>query len=151
MGTGPAATPPTTIEPGAFTEKSTVPDDAAVEATIGSAHGRWVALRRVLAEAFDPVAEAWAFSGRHYGWSLRLSHRDRPIVYLTPLRDGFRASLALPERAMDAALAADLPLAVRSVVATAPAYPEGRAVRLLVTDDDDVASILALARIRMAG
>lgn len=138
------------IESGFFTDKTNTPNGDAVEAAIGSAHASWVALRTALAAAFDPMTESWAFSGKRHGWSLRLSHRDRPIVYLTPLRDHFRVGLALPERAMDAALAADLPPAVRSVVASAPSYPEGRAVRLLVTDDEEVASILTLATIRMA-
>lgn len=147
MATRPAAA---AVEPGAFTDKAIVPDDAAVEAAVTTAYASWLALRATVGKAFDPVAEAWSFSGKRYGWSLRLSHRDRPIVYLTPLRDRFRASLALPERAMDAALAADLPPAVRSAVADAPVYPEGRAIRIIVTNDGDVASVLALATIRMA-
>jgi hypothetical protein len=139
------------IEPGAFTTKEVVPDDAAVEAAIGPRHERWVALRKALADAFDPVAEAWTFSGKRYGWSLRVSQHDRPIVYLTPLPGRFRANLALPERAVEAALAADLPPAVRAVVAAAPIHAEGRAIRLLVTSDDDLRGVLALARIRMTG
>lgn len=143
-----SAAPP--IEPAAFTDKATVPDEAALEAVTADAYPRWVALRTALAAAFDPVAEAWAFSGKRYGWSLRLSRRDRPIVYLTPLPDGFRASLALPERALEEALAADLPATVRSTVEAAPAYPEGRAIRLLVADDEALAGVITLARIRMA-
>jgi hypothetical protein len=145
-----AATIAPAIEPGVFTDKTIVPNDAAVEAAIGSGQGTWAALRAALAAAFDPMAEAWSFSGKRYGWSLRLSHRDRPIVYLTPLRDGFRANLAIPERAMAAAVAADLSPAVHAAIAVAPTYPEGRAVRLRVTSDEDVASVVALARIRMA-
>ena len=139
------------IEPGVFLDKATRPTDLAVAAAIGSGFPLWVALRSAVAEAFDPVDEEWTFSGKRYGWSMRLKQRDRPIVYLTPLAAGFRASLAVPERAIEAALAADLPPAVRSVVAEAPSYPEGRAVRLLVSSDEDVASLVALARIRMAG
>lgn len=143
--------PPTrAIEPGIFSDKATRPTDAAVEHAIGSGFPLWVVLRAALAEVFDPVDGEWTFSGKRYGWSLRLGLRDRPIAYLTPLADRFRASLALPERALEAALAADLPPAVRSAVAAAPTYPEGRAVRLHVASDEDVAGIVALARIRMA-
>jgi hypothetical protein len=151
VGTAKPATATPAIEPGIFIDKATRPTDAAVEDAIGSGFPLWVALRAALAEAFDPVDEDWTFSGKRYGWSLRLGQRNRPIAYLTPLANRFRASLALPARAVDAALAADLPPRVRSAVAAAPAYPEGRAIRLLVTSDEDVASILALARIRMAG
>jgi Protein of unknown function (DUF3788) len=150
VGTAKLAKATPAIEPGIFIDKSTRPTDAAVEDAIGSGFPLWVALRAALAGAFDPVDEDWTFSGKRYGWSLRLRRRDRPIAYLTPLAGRFRASLALPERTVDAALAADLPPAVRSTVASARTYPEGRAVRLVVTSGEDVASILALARIRMA-
>jgi hypothetical protein len=150
VGTAKPATATASIEPGIFSDKAVVPADAAVEAAIGSGFRLWLKLRAELAAAFDPVVEDWTFSGKRYGWSLRLRQRDRPIAYLTPLADRFRASLALPERVVDAALATDLPPAVRSAVAAAPAYPEGRAVRLLITSDEEVASITALARIRMA-
>jgi len=151
VGTAKPATAAPAIEPGTFNDKAIVPSDAAVEAAIGSGHPLWLKLRAALAEAFDPVVEDWTFSGKRYGWSLRLSQRHRPIAYVTPLANRFRASLALPERAVDAALAAALPPAVRAAVAAARTYPEGRAVRLIVTSDEDVAGIVALARIRMAG
>ncbi|MEX1264263.1 MAG: hypothetical protein WEE66_10090 [Actinomycetota bacterium] len=51
---------------------------------------------------------------------------------------------------MPAALKAGLPRHVQELVATAPTYPEGRAVRLPITSDDDVASLMILVRLRMA-
>ena len=71
-------------------------------------------------------------------------------MYLTPLDGAVRASLALPERAVPAVLAADLPDSVKSVLEGAKSYPEGRAIRLDVRSEEDVESVLALARIRMA-
>ncbi len=134
----------------AFGDRASIPTEPELEAVLGAAIAPWRSLKATLAQDFDPLAERWAYSGRAYGWSLRLAHRDRPIVYLAPLAGRFRASLALPERAMSAALEADLPEPVRAIVASAPTYPEGRAVRLEVASDDDVASVIVLARIRMA-
>jgi hypothetical protein len=51
---------------------------------------------------------------------------------------------------MPAALEAELPGPIRAVVVSAPTYPEGRAVRIEVASEDDVASVVTLARIRMA-
>ena len=134
----------------AFGDRAHIPTEADLEAVLGASIGSWRSLKAALALDFDPVTEKWAYSGKAYGWSLRLAHRDRPIVYLAPLAGRFRASLALPERAMAAALAADLPEAVRAIVSSAPTYPEGRAVRLEIASDDEVASVVILARIRMA-
>ena len=143
--------PPTpAIEPGVFIDQADRPTDVALETALGSQFPLWVALEAALTEAFPAVDAEWTFGGRRYGWSKRLKQRGRPIAYLTPLASGFRASLALPERAIEAALRANLSDVVRSVVAEAPSYPEGRAVRLIVSSEEDVASIVELARIRMA-
>ena len=138
------------MEPSVFRDRSRIPTEDELEATLGPSLGLWRSLRAGLAAEFDPVEEGWSISGKAHGWSLRLKHRDRAIAHLAPLVGQFRASLALPERAMTAAGQADLPEAVRATIATAPVYPEGRAVRIEVASQEDVASVVALARIRMA-
>jgi len=120
------------VEPSAFIDKSGAPARDALEATLGAAYRWWEALEVRLAIDNDPVLADWTYSGRRHGWALRLKHRDRPIVYLTPLAGRFRANLAIPERAMTAALEADLPELVLAIVASAPVYVEGRAVRFEV-------------------
>jgi hypothetical protein len=134
----------------AFGDRASIPTEPELEAVLGAAIAPWRSVKAALAQDFDPLAERWTYAGKAYGWSLRLAHRDRPIVYLAPLAGRFRASLALPERVMPAALEADLPEPVRAIVAGAPMYPEGRAVRLEVASEDDAASVIVLARIRMA-
>lgn len=138
------------MDPSVFGDKASIPTDRQLEAALGPALGRWGLLKARLALDFDPLLEGWSFGGRSHGWSLRLEHRHRAIVYLTPLAGRFRASLALPERAMPAALQADLPEPVKAIVASAPTYPEGRAIRIGIETEEDVASLVALARIRMA-
>jgi hypothetical protein len=137
------------VDPSVFRDRSRIPTDAELEAALGSSIGLWRSVVAALAREFDPVAEEWSFAGKAHGWSLRVGHRGRAIVYLAPLAGRFRASLALPERAMPAALDAPLPESVGRILSEAPVYPEGRAVRLEVGSPEDVASVLTLARIRM--
>jgi hypothetical protein len=138
------------VEPSVFGDRKRIPTDRELDAALGPAIGLWGAVKAALAEEFHPLVESWSFAGKAHGWSLRLKRGDRAIVYLTPLAGGFRASLALPERAVPVALGTDLPGPILAVVASAPTYPEGRAVRIEVASQDDVASVLTLARIRMA-
>ena len=133
-----------------FGDKATAPDEVGLAAALGPAGARWAATIEELGRSFQPLEVSWSYGGKAHGWSLRCSHWGRPVVYLTPLDQAFRASLALPERAMPAALEAGLPADVHDLVSAAPAYPEGRGVRLPITSDDDVASLLVLVRIRMA-
>jgi hypothetical protein len=133
-----------------FGDKATRPDDVALGSALGPASARWVATIDAVEREFDPLQASWSYSGKAYGWSLRCSHRGRPVVYLTPLEAAFRASFALPERAIPAALDADLPARVREVLASAPTYAEGRGVRLAIDSDEDIATLVTLLRIRMA-
>jgi hypothetical protein len=133
-----------------FGERAIVPDEAAVEVALGPAYPLWTSIKARLGREFAPLVERWSYSGKQYGWALGLRHRDRPVLYLTPLSSGFRASLALPERAVPAALAAELPPAMHTIVAEAPVYPEGRAVRIEVDSDEVVEGVLSLVRVRMA-
>ena len=130
------------VEPSAFVDKSGAPARDALEATLGAAYHWWEALEVRLAIDHDPLLADWTYSGRRHGWALRLKHRDRPIVYLTPLAGRFRANIAIPERALIAALEADLPGSVLAIVASAPVHVEGRAVRFEVASEDDVAAVL---------
>jgi hypothetical protein len=138
------------LESSVFGDRTRIPTDDELEATLGPAIRRWEALCAALTTELAPVAGAWSFAGKAYGWSYGLKRRGRAVAYLTPLEGRFRASLAVPERAMPAALEADLPGPIRDVVAGAQAYAEGRAVRFEVASEEDVAAVLALARIRMA-
>lgn len=138
------------MERSIFCDRAEMPTDDMVRAALGPAYRHWTTLRAALALEYVPLAETWSHAGMSHGWALRLARRDRAIVYLTPLADRFRASLALPERAMPAALEADLTETIRAVVAEAPRYPEGRGVRIEVTSAAAVACVVELARIRMA-
>ncbi len=138
------------MEASAFRDRASAPGEAGIEAALGSAYPAWQALRSRLATDFAGIVETWAFSGQGRGWALRLGLGRRPLVFLTPLRDRFRASLALPERAMPAVLLSELPAEIVHLVKEAPTYREGRAVRLEVLTEDDASAVIALVRIRMA-
>lgn len=138
------------MEPGAFVDKGETPQAAEVATVLGPTAALWDALRASLTERLGPLTEEWTFSGKAYGWALRLKQGKRAVLYLTPCAGCFRVALALSERAVAAAPAVGLPAAVLETIAQAPRYPEGRAVRLEVRRAADLDGIVALAALRMA-
>ena len=78
----------------AFLDKGCEPTESNVAEALGPASGRWCELRKLVALEFGEVLEEWTYSGKNYGWSLRLKQRKRAIVYLTPSTGEFRASFA---------------------------------------------------------
>ncbi len=134
----------------AFGDKAAPPQADALAATLGPAYPWWNELREQLASVCTPFSEYWGYTSKTTGWGLRVKHGERVIVYLTPRKGQFLASLALGERAVQAAHASDLPDSVLALIDNARRYAEGRAVHLEVRDASDIERIRTLAAIKIA-
>ena len=117
---------------------------------LGKTAPLWRDLTERIAGLVSPLNEEWAFSGRKLGWALRLGHKKRAVLYMTPCHGYFRASLALGEKAVTAAREGKLPAGLLSRIVDAPKFPEGRAVRLEVRTAKDLSGVARIAAIRMA-
>ena len=134
----------------AFDDKTQEPQQQELSAVLGQTAGLWTELIANIGSRFDPLAEDWVFSGKKWGWALRLKHKKRAVLYMTPSEGFFYAGFALGQKAVDAAHQSDLPAAVLEVVDSSQKYAEGRAVRLEVRSEGDVRSVVQLADIKMS-
>ena len=116
---------------------------------LGRSAVAWDLIRKQIAERFGPTDEGWVFGGRKHGWSLRLRHKKRSILYLTPQPGSFRVGIAFSAAAVQAAMSSELPGPIKETVAAAPAFPEGRGVRLCVSTLEEAAVVLELANLKM--
>ena len=135
-----------------FPDKSTPPSDDTLRTALAETAGLWEELIARLAKHFPPVAVVWAFASKKIGWSARINHGKRTIVYLLPCNGFFQVSLALGEKAASAARDSDLRDALLPLIDAAPKYAEGRGIRFEIHpgDDDKVAIAEALALLKMA-
>jgi hypothetical protein len=133
----------------AFDDKSKQPQEEDLSITLGSAYPQWKALIMHVSSTYAASPE-WGFSGKSYGWGLRLKTEKRVVLYMTPCKGYFLASFALGEKAVKAAHESDLSADVLAVIDSAKKYAEGRAVRLEVRSAEDVRDIEKLAAIKMA-
>jgi hypothetical protein len=133
-----------------FDDKAHKPHDDEVDAALGRTAPLWHRIIEAVADKWSPLKVEWTYSGKPYGWSLRLKQKDRAIVYLTPCARYFRAGFALGEKAVALARASGLPAELLSMIDAAPRYVEGRGVRLEVRRKADVEAVLQLAAVKMA-
>jgi len=133
------------MDPRPFDDMAHLPTEPELGEVLGPVRGAWEEIKRSVSSLFPPLTERWVYGGKRYGWSLRLEQKKRGIVYLTPDRGFFRVGLAFREAAIQAALESDLPASVLEIVACAPQAPEGRAVRVLVTSEEDARVAVRLA------
>jgi uncharacterized protein DUF3788 len=129
----------------AFDAKARQPTTDQLRTVLGKAYRPWNELLALIGERIDPAAAVWKFGT---GWSLRVLHKDRVIVYLIPQRDQFLASFALGEKAVAAARAAKLSAAVLKIIDAAPRYAEGRGVRIPVRGSRQLTTLARLAQIK---
>ena len=132
----------------AFSVKVRAPDDQEVRAALGDSYGAWQRLLSLLDTRIGDLVSVWGHAGERYGWSLRVKRGKRVLVYLTPQRGQFLVSLALGEKAVAAAKAARLPVAVLRVIEAAPKYSEGRGVRFAIKSERQLDALARLVEIK---
>ena len=121
----------------AFIGKPKKPTESELAMELGTSKALWDELVADLAKEHK-LAREWNCYSKKAGWSLRLKRGERNIVYLSPLHGGFRASFALGDKAVQAALASGLPNPVIKLIKEAKRYAEGTAVRIDVQGTEDV-------------
>jgi len=131
-----------------FDDKSKPPPETALAAALGGSSTHWDNLKKSLAVEFCPLSFEWGFTSNSTGWGMRVKHKERVILYMTPCWGYFLASLALGEKAIKAALASDLPNKILKIIATSKKYSEGTGVRLAVRNSSDVRSVTKLATLK---
>lgn len=133
-----------------FDDKARQPTEADLARALKGSFVFWNELKERTASRFTPLTFEWGFTGKSTGWGLRLKHKDRVILYMTPCNGYFLASFALGEKAVQAAREAKLPSPLLKIIDSARKYAEGRGVRLRVTSARDVRNIGKLAVIKMS-
>jgi hypothetical protein len=135
----------------AFLAKATQPSEAELAAALGPSTKLWNEFIRWMADEEGVATQEWkGICINKYGWSLRLKQKSRNIVYLGPGKGCFMVSFVLSDKALQQAKETHLPKAVADTLASAPHYPEGNGVRLLVHRAGDLPAIRKIAAIKLA-
>jgi hypothetical protein len=133
-----------------FYDKVKKPTSAMLKKALGRAYPLWEELRCAIGEQFAPLTEDWVFSGKNYGWSLRLKRKKRAVLYMWPVEIPFQACFVIGGKAAEAARQSRLPAALMKQIDEAPKYVEGRVVQIPIKSKRDVANAVKLAAVKMA-
>lgn len=133
----------------ALDDRSEAPDEASLRAALGRAGALWFSLIGALSTRYPPMSQEWAFPGTKYGWSLRLVHKKRRILYMTPQRGQFTVAVVLGEKAVEAANHGALPASILAELNGAKKYAEGRGIRLEVKNSGDIEAVELLVAIKV--
>ncbi|HET6205204.1 MAG TPA: DUF3788 family protein [Terracidiphilus sp.] len=135
----------------AFIGKTEQPSPEELTAALGPSEKLWQELVQWMATKLGATTQEWkGVVPKKYGWSLRLKIKARNIVYLGPSTGCFSVGFVLGDRALKAAKETHLPAGVMQAIASAPRYPEGTGLRLVVKTARDLPAIHKLAEIKVA-
>ena len=138
------------MTPNAFIGKAKKPTDAELAAALGPAKPIWDQLLADLSQECGANVQEWNSYSPKAGWSLRVKHKDRTIVWLAPCAGCFRVAFIFGDKAMQAARQNKWPKRVIKVMDEAPKYPEGTGIRLEVKSSRDIGTLKKLAAIKLA-
>ena len=136
--------------PNAFIDKPKKPTAAELTAALGPAKALWDQLLAGLADEHNLTVQEWNSYSRKAGWSLRLKHKDRNILYLSPCEGCFFVSFALGDKAVQAARQSGLPQNVIKIINEARRYAEGTGIRIEMKKPKDIEIAKKLAAIKLA-
>lgn len=132
-----------------FTDKSRRPNDQDLASVLGRSKTHWDGIKEYLSDRYQPLTSNWNFPGAKYGWSHRLIHKKRTVLYMIPNLKCFDVAFVLGERAAQTALASDVPRSTKDLIRGAKKYVEGRGIRFPIRTKQDVETVKRLAEIKM--
>ncbi|MBK7928022.1 MAG: DUF3788 family protein [Bryobacterales bacterium] len=135
----------------AFIGHAEAPSEAELLHTLGArAVKTWNQIIEHLLAQGTVDRQEWNSYSIKYGWALRLKHKKRNILYLSPNARAFTASFIFGQRAVAAALAEPLPEEVLAAVREGKRYPEGTGVYFEVRNAATARAVETLAAIKAA-
>jgi hypothetical protein len=133
-----------------FKDKKKVPDDDDLAEALGSSCGLWRSLHDYVHLKNPAAFDEWSYAGEKYGWSFRIKDKKRAFVYLLPRDRYFKAAFVFGQKATDKIMASPVADAIKTELAAARVYGEGRGIRLDVRGGAGLDDIKALIDIKLA-
>jgi hypothetical protein len=135
--------------PNAFIGKSKKPTTSELTEAIGASKVFWDELVAKATKELEIDNSEWNSYSPKAGWALRLKHKKRNMLYLSPFPGSFCVTFILGDKAIKAARAAGLPARAIKLIDEAKRYPEGTAIRIEVKKAKDLELIVQLATFKM--
>ena len=132
---------------GAFTDRTSRPGEAEIEAALAGAASLWSELISFVEESFR-VSRDWKFYGKNYGWSLAFKKSGKALVSLYPDAGSLTAQVILKDDQIARVPSELLIPELRAAIDGANPYAEGRWVFLAVSSERELEVVKRLVEIR---
>jgi hypothetical protein len=115
-----------------FLDKSNKPTEQDIQSALGSLFTHF---KKIIGLA-NSYSQEWTFT-KSSGWMLKIYDRKKALLYLIPLNDGFKISMAIREDERTAFLSDDELEAMQDKVSSSKKYLEGFALQFDIANKND--------------
>jgi len=132
-----------------FMNKAIIPNDKDLQIELGETYAFWKEIMDFVVLKYPKAAMEWSYPGSKYGWSFRLKDRKRVIIYLLPRERYFKAAFVFGQKAYELVLDSPISESIKTELAAARVYAEGRGIRIDVKDKNVIDDIKQLIEMKL--
>jgi len=133
-----------------FTDKKIMPADDDLLVALGNLYEMWQQVTRYVHLKYPSAIDMWNYSGDKYGWTFRIKDKKRAIVYLLPRDRFFKVAMIFGQKATDAIMDSQVAETLKSELASARVYAEGRGIRIDVLNETILNDLQTLIDIKIS-
>jgi len=133
----------------AFSDKTHMPDEAAVAAVLGDMASVWDELCSHIQDTYPNVTTDWKHYGNAAGWTCKILSKKRNLIFAVPREGCFRVRFCFGEKACACVETdSEIPEESKETLRTATKYAEGRGIDIDVTHREQLDAIKRLLKIK---
>lgn len=131
-----------------FTDKNNQPKHTDLETALGNTYMLWKELADYVSACYPEGIEEWSYT--KHGWFCRIKDKKRAILYLLPRSKFFKTAFVFGQKATEQILNSDISELIRTELAAAHQYAEGRGIRIDIIDNTLINDIKKLIDIKLS-
>jgi hypothetical protein len=132
-----------------FLDKKKKPDNILIKQALGEAYPVWDYFLTQLNNDYKFLHEEWKFYGSKYGWGMKMLMKKRNLFFFSVCNNFFIITFVFGDRGVMAVEKSDLPSFLINELVNAAKYAEGRGLKILVRNKDDIHNIIKLVKIKV--
>jgi len=133
-----------------FTDKKIMPVENDLLMALSNTYEIWQQLSGYVHLKYPAAIDLWNYSGDKYGWGFRIKDKKRAIVYLLPRDRFFKVAMIFGQKATDAIMDSQVAETLKSELASARVYAEGRGIRIDVLNETILNDLKTLIDIKIS-
>ncbi len=132
-----------------FTEKEVIPTQELIENKLVSNSSHLGSIRRFISSSIGETNEEWKYYGKKNGWLLKKFYKKRNLFFINICEGYFNITFVLGQKAFNTIFESDISTELKTELAGARKYAEGRGLKIKVDDAKYLTDIEKLIMIKI--